>query len=340
MAKSLGLYIEDNIIKYAKVSKERDSIKVESFGMEFFENLQDAIQKVIEESGSQKLPICVNLKNEKYNKFKVFSLLSKNDRQKAITTEFETLCETTGEYPSNYETRYVEAGYGKDDQTEVMHISAKKTDVDERINMLAGYKTTTLVPLPMIIQNLLELPANQNSVLIVNIEKNTTVTTVINGQIKNVEFIKNGSNEILEKLNSMENSYSKAYEICKNTTIYTSMSSKDMQSPQDIAHVETIMPTLHTIVSHVKHIIDRHEGIQKVYITGTGSMVNNADIYFQEYLEGIPCETLRPYFIKTTGDMTIKDYQEVNSATALALYALGIGPMELNFKGKGRKYFW
>ena len=30
MAKSLGLYIEDNIIKYAKVSKERDSINIES----------------------------------------------------------------------------------------------------------------------------------------------------------------------------------------------------------------------------------------------------------------------------------------------------------------------
>lgn len=335
MAKSLGLYIEDNVIKYAKVSKERDNIKVESFGMEFFENLQDAIRKVIEESGSQKLPICVNLKNEKYNEFKVFSLLAKSDRQKAIATEFETLCETAGDNANNYETRYIESGYGKNDQTEVMHVSAKKVDIGERTSLLAGYKVTNLVPLPMVIPNLLELAPNENSVLIVNIEKNTTVTTVINGKVRHVDFIKNGSEEILEKLNSMENSYSKAYEICKNTTIYTSMSSKEMQSPQDIAHVEAIMPSLHTIVSHVKHIADRHQGIQKVYITGTGSMVNNADIYFQEYLEGIPCETLRPYFIKTTRDMTIKDYQEVNSATALALYALGIGPTELNFKGKG-----
>ena len=33
MAKCLGLYIEDNLIKYAKVSKERNDIKIEAFGI-------------------------------------------------------------------------------------------------------------------------------------------------------------------------------------------------------------------------------------------------------------------------------------------------------------------
>ena len=33
MSTCLGLYIEENLIKYAKVSKEREQIKVESFGM-------------------------------------------------------------------------------------------------------------------------------------------------------------------------------------------------------------------------------------------------------------------------------------------------------------------
>ena len=32
MSDCLGLYIEKNLIKYAKVSKERDNIKVEAFG--------------------------------------------------------------------------------------------------------------------------------------------------------------------------------------------------------------------------------------------------------------------------------------------------------------------
>ena len=35
MQNCLGIYIENNLIKYAKVSKENNSIKVESFGVRF-----------------------------------------------------------------------------------------------------------------------------------------------------------------------------------------------------------------------------------------------------------------------------------------------------------------
>ena len=101
MAKCLGLYIEDNIIKYAKISKEREDIKVEAFGMEFYDRLDKAIDKVIDETYSQKTPISINLTGENYNYFRVFSLLSKSDLQKAIKTEFETYCEENG-YNSMY----------------------------------------------------------------------------------------------------------------------------------------------------------------------------------------------------------------------------------------------
>ena len=42
MASCLGLYIEPNLIKYAKVSKNNDALKVESFGVKFFENINVA----------------------------------------------------------------------------------------------------------------------------------------------------------------------------------------------------------------------------------------------------------------------------------------------------------
>ena len=35
MAQCLGLYVEENIIKYAKVSKDHDNIKIESFGIKY-----------------------------------------------------------------------------------------------------------------------------------------------------------------------------------------------------------------------------------------------------------------------------------------------------------------
>ena len=97
------------------------------------------------------------------------------------------------------------------------------------------------------------------------------------------------------------------------------------------------MPTLYNIVGQVKKILnDSLKKIDKVYITGTASVINNIDIYFQEYLEDVKCEILRPYFIKAIGThINIKDYIEVNSAIALALQGLGDGLKGINFKKEG-----
>ena len=43
MSNCLGLYIEENLIKYAKVSKDHDNLKVESFGVKFYDKLGQAI---------------------------------------------------------------------------------------------------------------------------------------------------------------------------------------------------------------------------------------------------------------------------------------------------------
>ena len=55
MPSCLGLYIETNIIKYAKVSKERDILKIESFGIKFYDKLDEAIKQIISETYSFKI---------------------------------------------------------------------------------------------------------------------------------------------------------------------------------------------------------------------------------------------------------------------------------------------
>ena len=47
MQNCLGIYIENNLIKYAKVSKDRDTFKVDAFGIRFFDNLNEAIKKIV-----------------------------------------------------------------------------------------------------------------------------------------------------------------------------------------------------------------------------------------------------------------------------------------------------
>ena len=54
MPSCLGIYIEEHLIKYAKVSKEHENIKVEAFGIKFYDKIGDAISQVIEETYSQK----------------------------------------------------------------------------------------------------------------------------------------------------------------------------------------------------------------------------------------------------------------------------------------------
>ena len=95
------------------------------------------------------------------------------------------------------------------------------------------------------------------------------------------------------------------------------------------------MPTLFKIVSQVRKTVDESmENIEKVYITGTGSLVNNIDIYFQDYLKDIPCEILKPSFIGNNSKINIKDYIEVNSAIAIALQGLEKNNKGINFKNE------
>lgn len=331
MPSCLGMYVQNNLIKYAKVSKDHDKMKVDSFGVKFYENVNEAINQVIEETYSYKTPISVNLEEEIYNYFDMFSLLNKSDLQKAINTEFDAFCQERGYNPNVFEKRYAIVPNIDDKQKlKVIHVSENKIELNKSLQMYSNYKVSTISPISMAISNLKEFEPKQNA-LIVNIEDKTIVTTIIDNQIYNIETIQEGSKDFLEKLNLKENSYSKAYETCKNTTIYTS-EGRDLQEIET-SHLEEIMPTLYSIAGQIKKIINSITArIDKVYITGTAALINNIDLYFQEYLEDIKCEILKPSFITNTKDISIKDYIEVNSAISLALLGLGEGLTSMNFK--------
>lgn len=333
MSSCLGLYIEEHVIKYAKVSKEKDVIKVESFGVKFFDKINEAISQIIKETYSQKTPISVNISEEMYNNFDMFALLSKNDLQKAIKTEFESYCSEKEYNPNAFETRYAITENTTDKQKiKIIHIAENKIELNKRIQEIEGYRLVNASPISMSIPNLIKTEGNTNCI-IVNMENKTTITTIINNKISNIDTLDEGAGDFLSKINLRENSYGKAYEICKNTTIYTS-EGRELQN-EETSYLSDIMPTLFTIAEKVKNIMGRYtEKFEKVYITGTGSLINNVDLYFQEYLTETTCEILRPYFVVQTKDLSIKDYIEVNSAISIALMGLGEGISGMNFKKK------
>lgn len=330
-ASCLGLYIEEHLIKYAKVSRERNTIKVEAFGIKFYDKIGPAIEQVIQETYSQKTPISINLSEEIYNYFNMFALLTKTDLQKAIDTEFEAYCSEVGYNSDVFESRYAVAGT-QDDKIRVIHIAENKMELNKRMQQVADYKLSNVSPISMMIPNLIDIGKNENS-LVINIEDDTIVTTILDSKIHSVDKIEEGSRDFLSQINLKENSYLKSYEICKNTTIYTS-EGRELQDEQ-ASYLEDIMPTLNTIVGKVRNIIASYGNkIEKVYITGTAALINNIDLYFQEYLDDIDCQLLKPYFIETTRDISIKDYMEVNSAIALGMAGIGEGIIGLNFKNQ------
>lgn len=331
MANCLGIYVENNIIKYAKVSKEHDQIKVESFGTKFYDNLDQTIKQIIEETYSYKTPISINLSDEIYNYFNMFALLSKKDLPKAIKTEFEAYCAEKNYNPNVFETRYAITSNTQDkEKLKVIHISENKIELNKKIQKFSSYKLQSICPIGMTIPDIKEFDPKENA-LIVNMEGKTTITTIIDQNVYDVKTLEIGSQDILDKINIKENSYAKAYEICKETTIYTSEGRE--LTDIDTNYLEDIMPTLYEIVGQVRKTINESiDKIEKVYITGTASLINNIDLYFEEYLENVNCEILRPSFIKLSPEINIKDYVEVNTAISLALSGLGQGITGLNFK--------
>lgn len=331
MSSCLGLYIESDVIKYAKVTKDRELLKVEAFGLKFYEKLGEALEQIISETFSYNIPISVNMSEETYNYFYMFSLMNKNDLRKAIDTEFESYCYEKKLNRNAFETRYAISNEPNDkDKLKVIHVSTNKSAISKIIQTMKEYKLSTIAPIGISISNISNINPKEN-ILIVNMEENTTITTIIDQKIYAVEKIEEGAGEVLSKIVGKENSYSKAYEICKNSTIYT-MEGQELQDETN-EYLDYIMPTLYKIATKLQeYVVNSTTKFEKIYITGTLSVINNIDLYFQEFFQSEKCEILKPYFLTENIKMNIKDYIEVNSAISIALQGLGYGIKSMNFK--------
>lgn len=329
MLSCLGIYIDKNLIKYAKLKKTRDSYKVEAYNVEAFENLENSLDKIISETNSEKTPICINISDELYNYFDAFSMLEKKDITKSLEIEFEMLCNKKGYDKNSLISRYILRENKQDfDKYKAIYISANKKEIERNSKYLSNYKLASMTPISTSITNLIDISDDEN-VAIVNIENETKITTIVDGQIYRVDVLNSGMEEVLEKINRIEMSWKKAYEVCKNITIY----GHEVRNIDENEYLDIVMPVLYKIANESKKILGSFkEGIDKIYITGIGSCINNIDLYFQDFFKKSKCEILKPFFIDTDSlKIPTKEYIEVNSAIALALDGLGELNKDLNF---------
>ena len=337
MTSCLGLFVQNNLIKYAKISKENNNAKIENFGIKFYEqNLEKTIQQIVDETFSYKTPISINISEEKYANAEIFGLLKEIDQKKSIKTEFEYFCSDAGKNKLALDYKAVVSdGIEDRDKKHVLYTYLEKGSIAERIQLLDSFRAVNLSPVSLAIPELQK--GDLGKTLIINIEDRTEVTTLINNKPIKVDIIEKGMSDILRQIAEKENSISKAYDICKNTTLYTA-SGQDLQM-ENSEYLEIIVPTIYKIIEETKKIIEKNNiDIEKIYITGTGVIINNIDLYFQENFLDYKCEILAPYFVdKTNLRLNIKDYIEVNSAIALAMVVLNKSNKEINFSNKSEK---
>lgn len=337
MADCLGLFVQNNLIKYAKVSKENENIKIENYGIKFYEqDLQKVVEQIVDETFSYKTPISINISDEKYNKTQIFGLLSEADQKKSIKTEFEFYYNQIGKNRLTVEYRTVVSNDTMDtDKKNVLYVYSEKGNIAEKMQLLDKYKLTHLASTALALPQIAE---KDNDCIIVNMEDRTEVTTIINNKQVSVDVIDLGMEDILKNIAQKENSISKAYEICKNTTLYTE-GSQNLQTENN-EYLETIVPTIYKIMDQVRQIITKNNyEVKKIYLTGTGIVINNLDLYFQENFLDYKCEVLTPYFVdKTSLKLNIKDYMEVNSAIALAMQGLDKKSKNLSFVGRSEAW--
>ena len=334
----LGIYIQKNLIKYAKISKEHNKVKVDAYGVKFYDSdVEKTIEQIVKETYSYQVPISVNIEGEQYTYSNIFNLLKKQDLEKAISTEFEFFCNNNNKNKNTLEFRRLKAPNLEDrDKVRVIYTYIDKANLVERIQLFDKYKSTGMFAVPTIIPNINKTVIQDNCV-IVNIEENTEITTVINGSVYKVDKIEQGMNGILKQIAEKENSVKRAYEICKNTTVYTKAGQNLKIEGNE--YLDEIITSLLEIIEKVRENIrdSEVEEINNIYITGMGLIINNIDLLFQENFIDQKCEILVPYFIeKTNVKINIKDYIEVNSAIALAMQGLEPKNQETNFSDRGQ----
>ncbi len=326
MSNCLGIFIENNVIKYAKLNTDKNgtSLRLAAYGVRFGDNTKELVDQIIKETNSVEDAIATNIVGEEYESIEVFSKLNKKDIKELIISEYDGICMQKGVLPSMTEMKFkLVKNIGDSDKYKAICVSTDKVEMTNIFNMFSNYKLNSISPLGTSIVNILPNKGIGEEVAVVNIEDETTVTIIERGEISDIISFPIGMKDVLPKLSEKYNSYSKAYEACKEVSAYIEDIYALDESNKDI--LDLLVPTLYDLRARVEKFLQPHLPLlSKIYLTGTGIIINNLDLYFQEIFSDKVCQILVPYFLNKDSN-NLKDIVEVNTAIALAFNGIGFG---------------
>ena len=322
MASALGIFIDRNIIKYAKLNGTKDKLKVESYGMKYGENHKELLKQIIEETNSSKNSVVINASEIHYEETSIFSMLKKKDYDKAVEVAYEEIVDKQKLRPELLEYGYILSKNPAD--SEKLHVLLgiqEKGAMETRANLFgSNVMLYSQMPIGISISNLYGSPL---PALIVNIEEDTYITEIYDTEPIKVTRIATGTKNIIDTINNEENSISKSYEVLRNMVLPTD--DMDQISFEGNEYAPIIVSEIMKIVSEIKAVIKKRPGIyKKIYITGTGAAISNIETFIEKLIDDVECDILRPAGIEVQKKVAIKEYVDVNSAISLACEALRI----------------
>ena len=322
MASALGIFIDRNIIKYAKLNGTKDKLKVESYGMKYGENHKELLKQIIEETNSSKNNVVINAAEIHYEETSIFSMLKKKDYDKAVEVAYEEIIDKQKLRPELLEYGYILSKNPAD--SEKLHVLLgiqEKGAMETRANLFGqNVMLYSQMPIGISISNIYESPL---PALIVNIEEDTYITEIYDTEPIKVTRIATGTKNIIDTINNEENSISKSYEVLRNMVLPTD--DMDQISFEGNEYAPIIVSEIMKIVSEIKAVINKRPGIyKKIYITGTGAAISNIETFIEKLIDDVECDILRPAGIEVQKKVAIKEYVDVNSAISLACEALRI----------------
>ena len=322
MASALGIFIDRNIIKYAKLNGTKDKLKVESYGMKYGENHKELLKQIIEETNSSKNNVVINAAEIHYEETSIFSMLKKKDYDKAVEVAYEEIIDKQKLRPELLEYGYILSKNPAD--SEKLHVLLgiqEKGAMETRANLFGqNVMLYSQMPIGISISNIYENPL---PALIVNIEEDTYITEIYDTEPIKVTRIATGTKNIIDTINNEENSISKSYEVLRNMVLPTD--DMDQISFEGNEYAPIIVSEVMKIVSEIKSVMKKRPGIyKKIYISGTGATISNLETFIEKLIDDVECDILRPAGIEGQKKVAIKEYVDVNSAIALACEALRI----------------
>ena len=322
MASALGIFIDRNIIKYAKLNGTKDKLKVESYGMKYGENHKELLKQIIEETNSSKNNVVINAAEIHYEETSIFSMLKKKDYDKAVEVAYEEIIDKQKLRPELLEYGYILSKNPAD--SEKLHVLLgiqEKGAMETRANLFGqNVMLYSQMPIGISISNIYENPL---PALIVNIEEDTYITEIYDTEPIKVTRIATGTKNIIDTINNEENSISKSYEVLRNMVLPTD--DMDQISFEGNEYAPVIVSEVMKIISEIKSVMKKRPGIyKKIYISGTGATISNLETFIEKLIDDVECDILRPAGIEGQKKVAIKEYVDVNSAIALACEALRI----------------